>query len=320
MTPLFSLLSPAGPRARLSVLIFHRVLPEPDPIFPGEIDVPRFDAICRWVRQWFNVLPLDAAVSRLQRGTLPARAAAITFDDGYADNHDHALPLLQRHGLPATFFIASGFIDGGCMWNDGVIDAVRRCRTPHLELAGLADLPDERLAVDSVPAKRAAIARIIGAVKYLPVAQRLEIVATLRRRAGVDDRPGWMMTSEQLRAMRRAGMQIGAHTVTHPILARLDRATALDEMRRGRDFLESTLQERVGLFAYPNGRPGTDYSEESVAAAREAGFDAAFTTAWGAASQNTDMFQLPRFTPWDQGQARFGLRLAGNLWNARKAA
>ena len=317
MSPLFSLLSPAGPRARLSVLIFHRVLPEPDPIFPGEIDVPRFDAICRWVRQWFNVLPLDVAVGRLQQGTLPARAAAITFDDGYADNHDHALPLLQRHGLPATFFIASGFIDGGCMWNDGVIDAVRRCRTPQLEVAGLADLPDERLAVDSVTAKRAAIARIIGAVKYLPVAQRLEIVATLRRRAGVDDRPGWMMSTEQLRAMRRAGMQIGAHTVTHPILARLDRAAALDEMRRGRDFLESALQERVGLFAYPNGRPGTDYSEENVAVAREAGFDAAFTTAWGAASVNTDPFQLPRFTPWDQGRARFGLRLAGNLWTSR---
>ncbi len=320
MTPLFSLLSPAGPRARLSVLIFHRVLPEPDPIFPGEIDVPRFDAICRWVRQWFNVLPLDTAVSRLREGALPARAAAITFDDGYADNHDHALPLLRQHGLPATFFIASGFIDGGCMWNDGVIDAVRRCRAPQLDVAGLAALPDERLAVDSVPAKREAIGRIIGAVKYLPVAQRLEIVATLRRRAGVDDRPGWMMSSEQLRAMRRAGMQIGAHTVTHPILARLDRAAALDEMRRGREFLESTLQERVGLFAYPNGRPGTDYSEENVTVAREAGFDAAFTTAWGAASGSTDLFQLPRFTPWDQGKTRFGLRLAGNLWNMRKAA
>ena len=65
MKLLFSLLSPAGRRARLSVLIFHRVLPVPDPLFPDEVDVRRFDAICAWMRQWFNVLPLGEAVERL---------------------------------------------------------------------------------------------------------------------------------------------------------------------------------------------------------------------------------------------------------------
>lgn len=82
MRPLFQLLSPSGARARLSVLIFHRVLPQPDPLFPDEIDAARFDAILGWLRSWFNVLPLDEAAQRLKDGSLPARAAALSFDDG----------------------------------------------------------------------------------------------------------------------------------------------------------------------------------------------------------------------------------------------
>ena len=68
-----------------------------------------------WVRDWFNVLPLSEAASRLAQGTLPARALSITFDDGYADNREIAAPILQRLGLSATFFIATSFLGGGCM-------------------------------------------------------------------------------------------------------------------------------------------------------------------------------------------------------------
>jgi peptidoglycan/xylan/chitin deacetylase (PgdA/CDA1 family) len=125
-----------------------------------------------------------------------------------------------------------------------------------------------------------------------------------------------MMTSDQVRSLRRAGMQVGAHTVTHPILARLDEAAARQEISTGKQQLEDLLGERVGLFAYPNGKPGEDYLLQSVDLVRQAGFDAAFTTAWGAATPQTDPFQLPRFTPWDQSRARFGLRLARNLLRA----
>ena len=101
-----SILSPAGARGRLSILIFHRVLPEPDPLAPDEPDVARFEAQMRWVRQWFNVLPFGRAVDMLYEGTIPSRARAITFDDGYADNEALAAPILKRLGLSATFFVS----------------------------------------------------------------------------------------------------------------------------------------------------------------------------------------------------------------------
>ena len=138
---LLNRLSPAGPRGRLSILILHRVLPAIDPLFPDEVHADRFDRLCAWVADGFNVLPLDQAVARLRSGNLPARALAISFDDGYADNHDIAMPILQRHGLPATVFIATGFMAGGRMWNDTIIESLRRSPLPVIDLQGTLAAP-----------------------------------------------------------------------------------------------------------------------------------------------------------------------------------
>lgn len=305
-----SLLSPAGERGRLSVLIFHRVLPRPDPIFPNEVDAAKFDQMMGWVKNWFNVLPLDEAVRRLTTSTLPSRAAAITFDDGYADNHSAALPILQRHGLTSTIFVATGFLDGGRMWNDTIIESVRACSLSLLDLSpeGLGTHP-----ITSYDQKRDAIGAIIGQIKYLPVDRREEMTNRIARLAQVDPPDDLMMTSAQVRDVFRAGMQIGAHTVSHPILAKLELAQARQEIADSKTRLEALLGQRISLFAYPNGKPGTDYLPEHPSLVRELGFDAAVSTAWGSSDRSTDRFQLPRFTPWDRTRLRFGARLLRNL-------
>lgn len=318
MKPLFQLLSPAGAGARLNVLIFHRVLPRPDPLFPDEVDAARFDELLGWVKSWFNVLPLDEAARRLQEGSLPARAAALSFDDGYADNHDVALPLLQKHGLPCSFFVATGFLDGGRMWNDTLIESVRRTAKPQLDLRGLQDGRGEDLgqhALGDTAGRRVVLGQLIQRVKYLPPEPRLACVDAIAARAEVAPPDDLMMSSGQVRALRHAGMQIGAHTVSHPILASLDAGRAGDEIARSRDVLQALLGEKVGLFAYPNGKPGTDYLPDvHPAIVRELGFDAAVSTRWAASRRGEDVFQIPRFTPWDRGRLKFGLRLARNLF------
>lgn len=314
LKPLFSVLSPAGPKARLSILIFHRVLAEPDPIFPGEVDARRFDAICGWLRQWFNVMPLDDAVRRLREGALPQRAASITFDDGYADNHDQALPILQRHGLNATFFIATGYLGGGRMFNDSVIEIVRRAPGPQLDLSGLGVGALGRLDIDSLDARRRGIEAILQAIKYRPADHREALTEAIRARTGVTRLPNdLMMTPAQVRRLHGSGMRIGAHTRSHPILARLDPAVAREEIEGGRDDLRQLLGAPVTLFAYPNGRPNGDYSRESVELVRASGFEAAVSTAWGVCDRGSDPYQLPRFTPWGASRFAFGVRLMRNL-------
>ncbi len=310
---LLSQASPAAARGRLTVLIYHRVLPRPDPLFPHEIDAEGFDRVCAWLRAYFEVLPLDEACTRLAEGRLPARAAAISFDDGYADNHDIALPILRRHGLAATFFVATGFIDGGIMWNDVVIESVRATACERLDVEGATGLPLGTLPVASLAQKQAAIAAMIGAMKYLSFDDRREAVAAVARAAQVTPPSDLMMRTAQLRGLQAQGMTLGGHTRSHPILARLAPADAQQEILDGKRDLERMIDREVTLFAYPNGRPGEDFGEEHAQMVRAAGFRAAVTTGWGAAGHATDLFRIPRFTPWDRSRTRFALRLLQNL-------
>lgn len=304
------LLSPAGPRAKLSTLIFHRVLPRADPLFPGEVTDADFDRLMSWLKSSFNVLPLGEAIDRLQRGDLPARAAAVTFDDGYADNATVALPILLRHRVHATFFIASAFLDGGRMWNDTAIESIRAARGPQLDLRELS-LGVHR--IDSDIERRHAIDQILSDIKYLPLHDRQSVVDRLAESCGARPADDLMLRSDQLRALRAAGMAIGGHTATHPILARLDDAQAMSEITEGKRQLESIIGETVDLLAYPNGKPGRDYLMRHAQMARAAGFRAAVSTSAGAADAGSDLFQLPRFTPWDRTPLRFGLRLVDNM-------
>jgi peptidoglycan/xylan/chitin deacetylase (PgdA/CDA1 family) len=303
-------LSPGGRKGRLSILIFHRVLVRRDPVLNWDPDAAEFARIISWLKEWFNFLPLDQAIARLQDNSLPPRAAAITFDDGYADNFTVAMPILQAHGLTATFFVATGFLDGGRMWNDTVVEAVRRCRKPSLDLSR-GDLKVHELG--SPDAVRKAIMSILNDIKYRDPQERSKAVDYVAAAAGESLPSDLMLTSEQVKRMRRAGMQIGAHTVSHPILARLAPGEAQAEIAASKGVLESLLQERVGLFAYPNGKPNLDYRAVDAEGVRRLGFDAAVTTAWGVADGASDVMQLPRFTPWDKTRLRFGARLAKNL-------
>lgn len=304
-------LSPPGTRARLNILIYHRVLATPDPIFPSEPTCSSFEQQIKMLKSVFNVLPLHAAVTRLKAGTLPARAACITFDDGYADNFTLATPILKKYDLHATFFIATGYLNGGRMFNDTVIEAVRRSplKTINLEVMGLGTLD-----IASNAAKTQAIGQILPRVKYLPLDEREHLVTRVAALAQADPLPtDLMMTTEQLKALHAAGMEIGGHTERHPIIAKLNADVVRKEISTGKDFLEQTLDTRVRLFAYPNGKPGTDYLPGQAAIVRDLGFDAAVSTQWGSATQSSDVFQLPRFTPWSPKSSRFVPMLLANL-------
>jgi peptidoglycan/xylan/chitin deacetylase (PgdA/CDA1 family) len=305
-----SVLSPAGVRGRLSILIFHRVLQHPDLLFPEIPSATDFDTRMRWVSSWFNVLPLTQAIDRLYDGTIPERALSITFDDGYADNEEVAAPILKRLGLCATFFVATGFLHGGCMFNDQVIEAMRNCRAPQLDLRSIGL---ETYPLGSIEERRRSIEAVVVGIRHLEPERRHAATKSIAQLTGSVTSPKLMMDAEQVRRLRALGMEIGAHTVTHPILTRLSADQAFDEIRSGKRELEQILNESVHLLAYPNGMPGRDFAAEHALMARDCGFGAAVTTAWGAATVRSERFQLPRFTPWDRSKLRFGARMLANF-------
>ncbi len=224
-----------------------------------------------------------------------------------------ALPILRRAGLCATFFIATGFLDGGRMWNDTVIDVMRKAEGPDLDLA---QLKLGRYRVGTIEDRRRSLGELLGKLKYLEPGQRSELVARLADATGIQPPRDLMMTSDQLRALAAAGMAIGAHTISHPILSRVDENKARAEMAESKERLEAIISRKVSLFAYPNGKPGIDYTRAHVRLAREAGFEAACSTGWGTATSRCDVYQIPRFTPWDRSSWRYALRLARNMRQA----
>jgi peptidoglycan/xylan/chitin deacetylase (PgdA/CDA1 family) len=302
-------LSRGSAAARLSILIYHRVLPERDPLFPDEPTTDTFDVQMRALKAVFNVLPLSEAIARLKACTLPARAAAITFDDGYADNATHALPILRRYDLSATFFIATGYLNGGRMFNDTVIESIRRTSKPQLDLStlglGVHDLRSDQ-------AKATAINAILPKVKYLPVAERDHRATAIAAVSESELPADLMMSTAQLRTLHTSGMEIGAHTDRHPILATCSDADARREITTSKAWLEEVLGSRITLFAYPNGKPNIDYRPAQAEIVRGLGFDAAVSTAPGVSVATSDLYQLPRFTPWG-GSATFVPRLLNNL-------
>lgn len=311
-----TLVAPGGRRGSLLVLIFHRVLPQPDPLLPDEPDVAAFAAQMDVVRATCHVMPLFEAVERLHSDSLPPRAASITFDDGYANNLTHAAPILKERGLPATIFVATGFLRGGQMWNDTVIEAVRRAGD-ELDLSALGlgcySLPD-------VPARRRAFEAIITALKYRDPAERIAKASALAEQVGRDLPTDLMLSESQIAQLPSQGIEVGAHTVTHPILACVDGSTAKREIAASKSTLEAATRERVSLFAYPNGRPHRDYERVHVEMVQQAGFSAAVSTAWGVGYRNSDRFQLPRMLPWDKSAVRFAARLLGTYRQRRADA
>lgn len=301
---------------RLSVLIFHRVLERPDPLNPSIPDREAFERILFRLTREFNVVSLEAALSPGGLARLPPRAVAITFDDGYADNAEVAVPALKKFDLTATFFVATGFLDGGRMWNDTVIEAIRGWSGDAVDLSHLG--LGVHLCSDTA-SRAIAIREVIGRIKYLEPNARLECVNRIASTANVKLPDDLMMTREQVRGLRDQDMTIGAHTVDHPILAVLSDADAEYQIAEGKAQLEVITGAPVRLFAYPNGKPDVDYSRRDVEIVRRLGFEAAVSTAYGVVTNHADRFQWPRFTPWRQGQWGFGLQLAQNFLRTRSA-
>jgi peptidoglycan/xylan/chitin deacetylase (PgdA/CDA1 family) len=296
----------AGRGNRLCVVNYHRILEAPDPMLESEPDLTTFRWQMALLARGFHVMALPEALVALDAGRLPPRSVCITFDDGYRSVHDLALPVLQEFGLPATVFVTSGYIGELNMWNDYIIAAVQDLPPGRLDLR---DLGLASYSLQSLEERKATLGELTEASKYLPPPARLALVERLAGMIGESAGHGLMLTAEMIVKLARHGIEIGAHTVSHPILTSLDDESARREIVGGKEQLEAVLGKPVRLFAYPNGKVGKDFDARHATMVREAGFMAAFTTLPGAIKDGDDRFQLARSRPWDKTPLLFGLRL-----------
>jgi peptidoglycan/xylan/chitin deacetylase (PgdA/CDA1 family) len=296
---LLSLAGLARRRAGGLVLRYHAIsdgaaevpYATPDICLPVEV----FRLQMAFVKRAYTVLALDELVERVGRGaTLPPRALAITFDDGYADNHRLALPVLGELGLPATLYLATGSLEGGPpLWMSAVRALVLGARAPALAVPGLPPI------VLGPPGRRGPEARALTrALVPLPPDERAARLAAAAAAAGVDPGrllAGVMLDWAQVRELAAAGWTIGAHTVTHLNVALAAPAEAEAEIAASRDAIAAAIGRPVRHFAYPNSGGAHRYFDGSVAGMLgRLGFRSAVTSRPGVVGPWTDPFAVPR--------------------------
>jgi len=278
---------------RVFVLEYHEICRSGDER-EGSVSIDRFRQHVRHLKKRFRLVTVEqAARLLLEPGALREDALAISLDDGYAGNYELAWPVLADEGVPATIYVTTGFIDGTDLW----FDSASRHMEAALETA--AELPAElkRRIVEDLgswpPASAAGVERFIERLKYLERPRRDAIVAALAAACPPRRPAAAPLTWGQVRKMQAAGIEVGAHTVTHPILSTLTREEQRTEILRSRE----RIAEQTGIipttFAYPNGAE-TDFDEDTTSIVEQAGFLAACTTVRGSNRPGCDMYALRR--------------------------
>jgi len=286
---------------RTAILRYHSVSTVADGthlcLDPGlAVSPEHFDRQCAYLARHYRVISLDDAVDCLTRGmTLPAKAVALTFDDGYLDNFTQAFPILARHGLSATFYVTTDCIDNrALLWTGLLRFVIFTTRVPVLETREPLAF---RLPLGSDQERREAFTKLIVTMKNIPTARRLALLESVRVAGGISDLSplgSIMMSWDQVREMHRNGMTFGAHTLSHPNLPNAAPEEARREIAGSRDALAEQIGEPVRHFSYPNGRGSAHLTDAIKQMVRDAGFDSATTSLKGSVNPGDDVFSLRR--------------------------
>ena len=293
----------------LSVMVYHRVTDLLCARYQNELTYDRLKEQFSWLARNFNVIPLSEAISLLEQGNLPKNSVVITVDDGYIDSYTHIFPTLKELDLSATFFISTSGLEKGYLWDHIISEVVYGADT---QLSGVT-LFNKNFDLSTFKSRINTVAEITQFLKYKSLEVREVLISELLNKFDKPKIQRQFCTAEQLIEMKNNGMEIGAHTHHHPILAVESDHIAREELKKSKDILESILKCPVDFNAYPNGKFDRDFNEKHLNMVKDLGFKASFSSNWGGVVDiNEQRYALPRFTPWDSSELKFCTRLILN--------
>ncbi len=269
-------------RSRGASLVYHEVFPDGGdrPHTSTQITVGDLKRQLEFIASNLCALPIDEFVGGLRRSCLPAGACLVTFDDGFADNCDIALPLLRRLDIPATFFIASGYVTGGQPYEaDALHDVLKLAHDQDRVELDYRPWGGPTLTLSySGTGRSSSYFRVVGIYKrQIRHVHRRAFIEYTAERFGVSSASlRWpaMLTPSQVRQLADAGMTIGSHTEWHASLAAEGVEEYVRQLRVSRQVLRDVSGQSVDYFSYPYGDP--EYCLSAWPHVRDAGYSAAF--------------------------------------------
>jgi peptidoglycan/xylan/chitin deacetylase (PgdA/CDA1 family) len=282
------------------VLMYHRVLPAGADTFSSDsicVTPEAFSLQMKFLRRHFRLLSIDELADHLESGRdLPSRSCVVTFDDGWRDNFEHALPILRDQQVPAVIFVATDYIGGDeCFWQERLSrllfnglrgdTAARQLVEKMVARPGLAGCDDAE--------RRRAIRAAVDGLKKVPTSEIEALEARLREAVGSSGSAGddrfmdWQQVAGLVKGTR---VSVGAHGCSHTPLTKLSPERAALELAESGKRVAEVLGMPTKSIGYPNG----NYDDTVVRLTRAAGYRLGFTTDKGLVGEVRDPFKLPR--------------------------
>jgi peptidoglycan/xylan/chitin deacetylase (PgdA/CDA1 family) len=301
-----------GFQPRAVVLMYHRIATGVDDPFNLCVSPENFNQQLKVLGKQYRVLPLDDILPVLREGKLPAKAVAITFDDGYADNRETAAVSLGRYGMPATVFITSGYLDGRReYWWDELVRFIYESRSDpagwRLEDASIPSAEKAGIAREELVKHFQEFLRDQAPDRREEILDRMANAAGLARTVRDSHRP---MTADDCAGLSKQGLiTIGAHTVHHVWLSAISGAQQESELRESKRALEEITGSPVRALAYPYGRRDS-VSLKTLTRVRAAGFTLACANERGLVKADADPYWIPRCIPHNVDGDTFAKRMS----------
>jgi len=298
------------------VLNYHRVADLPGYPYRLVVEPGRFEQHMLFLKRHYRLISMGELVAFIGEGRIPPLSVVVTFDDGYADVFENALPILTRHDIPATVFIISGAVgDSGELWWDRLERvASAACNGGEETIALDGGSPEDSWVIEP-GTKQQKLRNIIR--------PRLLQLSNIRQRAVLDQwydqlglkataRPEHrFMSQQEVEEMAKSpGIEIGAHTVSHPHLAAFPVEKQTVEIRGSRETLRAITGQDVEYFSYPYGGAGT-YSQETIHAVADAGFVVGCTTYHEPVLPGSPILEMARCNAHNWDVSEFHRRLDG---------
>jgi len=207
-----------------------------------------------YITRHFNVVPLSTLVSWLRDGEdVPDQTAVLTFDDGFRDNVEAGAPVLKKYRVPATIFAVTGCLTSGELPWSQRLGYIFQHTSQRVFPPGVGTSSKEELLLETATDRRRAYGIVKRALVPHPAEERDRLIAGLASALGVDPPRNRMMTWEDARALRADGIEIGAHTESHPLLAEIPHEEAVREMEASRRAIQERLGDANPAFCFPAG-------------------------------------------------------------------
>jgi len=282
------------------VLMYHRVLASNDLhklyIQPGMyVTSSSFEKQICFLKSKYRILLLEELINKIRRKETVGGCCAITFDDGWLDNHTNAFPVLKKYQAPATIFLATDFIGTNRLfWPEEICCYLERSSlVRHASPSSLSTVLWFLREIEKYSSanRDLFLDKAIEVLKGLSPDERNTILEYFRGMGKSQDLPRQMLNWEEVDEMSNSGLlAFGAHTAGHEILDQLPISKARIEISKSKEEIEQRLGVKVSIFAYPNG----NYNENVQKVLQECTFAGAVTTRKGLMNQETSLMEIPR--------------------------